>query len=221
MPRKEFDQELQALEERLRILGRMVEEALVTSVDALKHRDLETARQIIEADHTVNDRRFAIEHETLVVIARQQPMAVDLRTLAAILEIATELERIGDYAKGISRITLKMGIEPFVKPLIDIPLMADKSRNMLHRALQAFFERNVELARAIPAEDDEIDALYGQIYRDLTAHIIDDPKLVDRVNYLIWVAHNLERAADRVVNICERVIFTVTGELVEFDADGV
>ena len=221
MPRKEFDQELHALEERLRKLGRMVEEALVTSVDALKRRDLEMARQIIDADHTVNDRRFAIEHETLVVIARQQPMAVDLRTLAAILEIATELERIGDYAKGISRITIKMGIEPFVKPLIDIPRMAEKARNMLHRALQAFFERNVELARAIPAEDDEIDALYGQIYRDLIAHIIDDPKLVDRVSYLIWVAHNLERAADRVVNICERVIFTVTGELVEFDADGV
>jgi len=221
MPRKEFDQELHDLEESLQDLGRMVEEALVTSVDALKRRDLETARQIIDADHTVNDRRFAIEHETLVVIARQQPMAVDLRTLAAILEIATELERIGDYAKGISRITIKMGIEPFVKPLIDIPRMAEKARNMLHRALQAFFERNVELARAIPAEDDEIDALYGQIYRDLTAHIIDDPKLVDRVSYLIWVAHNLERAADRVVNICERVIFTVTGELVEFDADGV
>ena len=148
-------------------------------------------------------------------------MAVDLRTLAAILEIATELERIGDYAKGISRITIKMGIEPFVKPLIDIPRMAEKARNMLHRALQALFERNVELARAIPTEDDEIDALYGQIYRDLIAHIIDDPKLVDRVSYLLWVAHNLERAADRVVNICERVIFTVTGELVEFDADGV
>ena len=221
MPRKEFDLELHALEERLRKLGRMVEEALVTSVDALKRRDLETARQIIDTDHTVNDRRFAIEHETLVVIARQQPMAVDLRTLAAILEIATELERIGDYAKGISRITIKMGIEPFVKPLIDIPRMAEKARSMLHRALQAFFERNVELARAIPAEDDEIDALYGQIYRDLTAHIIDDPKLVDRVSYLIWVAHNLERAADRVVNICERVIFTVTGKLVEFDGDGI
>ena len=221
MSRKEFDEELHALEERLRKLGQMVEEALVTSVDALKHRDLETARQIIEADHKVNDRRYAIEHETLVVIARQQPMAVDLRTLAAILEIATELERIGDYAKGISRITIKMGIEPFVKPMIDIPRMAEKARNMLHRALQAFFERNVELAKAIPGEDDAIDALYGQIYHDLTSHIIDDPKLVDRVSYLIWAAHNLERAADRVVNICERVIFTVTGELVEFDADGI
>lgn len=221
MPRKEFDQELHDLEERLRELGRMVEEALVTSVDALKRRDLETARQIIDADHTVNDRRFAIEHETLVVIARQQPMAVDLRTLAAVLGIATELERIGDYAKGISRITIKMGIESFVKPLIDIPRMAEKARNMLHRALQAFFGRDVELARKIPEEDDEMDALYGQIYRDLTTYIIDDPKLVDRASYLIWVAHNLERAADRVVNICERVIFTVTGELVEFDVDGV
>jgi len=221
MPRKEFDQELHALEEGLQELGRMVEEALVTSVDALKRRDLETARQIIDADHAVNDRRFAIEHETLVVIARQQPMAVDLRTLAAVLEIATELERIGDYAKGISRITIKMGIEPFVKPLTDIPRMAEKARNMLHRALQAFFERDVELARAIPAEDDEIDALYGQIYRDLTTYIIDDPKLLDRAIYLIWVAHNLERAADRVANICERVICLVTGEIMEFDADGV
>ncbi len=221
MARKAFDQELQCLEERLQEMGRMVEEALVASVDALKRRDLETARQIIDADHTVNDRRFAIEHETLVVIARQQPMAVDLRTLAAVLGIATELERIGDYAKGISRITIKMGIESFVKPLIDIPRMAEKARNMLHRALQAFFGRDVELARKIPEEDDEMDALYGQIYRDLTTYIIDDPKLVDRASYLIWVAHNLERAADRVVNICERVIFTVTGELVEFDVDGV
>ncbi|MDP2647491.1 MAG: phosphate signaling complex protein PhoU [Desulfobacterales bacterium] len=221
MPRQEFDRELNALEERLRELGRMVEESLLTSVDALKRRDLEAARQIIEADHTVNAMRFDIEHETLVVIARQQPMAVDLRRLAAVLEIATELERIGDYSKGIARITIKMGIEPFVKPLIDIPRMAEKARGMLHRALEAFFERNVQLARQIPAEDDEMDALYGRIYRELTAYILDDPKLIDRVSYLLWVAHNLERAADRVVNICERVIFTVTGKLMEFDGDGV
>ena len=197
----------------------MVEEALVASVDALKRRDLEKARQIIDADHAVNGARFAIEHETLGVIARQQPMAVDLRTLAAVLEITTELERIGDYAKGIARITIRMGIEPFVKPLIDIPRMAEKARNMLHRALQAFFDRDVELARAIPVEDDEMDALYGQIYRELTTYIIADPKLVDRASYLIWVAHNLERAADRVANICERVIFLVTGVIMEFNGD--
>jgi len=195
----------------------MVEESLVEAVDALKRRDLEKARQIIDADRSVNESRYAIEHETFVLIATQQPMAVDLRTLAAVLEIATELERIGDYAKGIAKITIKMGTEPFVKPLIDIPRMAEKARNMLHRALQAFFGRDTELARAIPLEDDEMDALYDQIFRELTTYIITEPRLVDRASYLIWVAHNLERAADRVVNICERVIFMVTGEVVEFD----
>lgn len=219
MARKAFDGELRSIEERLRDLGRMVEEALAAAVDALQRRDLETARRIIDGDRAVNAVRFAIEHETLVVIATQQPMAVDLRTLAAVLEIALELERIGDYAKGIAKIAIMMGEEPFVKPLIDIPRMAEQARNMLHRALQAFFERNVELARAIPLEDDKMDALYDQVYRDLTAYIIADPSLVDRASYLIWVAHNLERAADRVVNICERVIFTVTGEIVEFDAE--
>jgi len=218
MPRNAFDRELQDLEKRLQELGRMVEEALVEAVDALKRRDLEKAEKIIDADRSVNERRYAIEQETFVVIATQQPMAVDLRTLAAVLEIATELERIGDYAKGIAKITIKMGTEPFVKPLIDIPRMAEKARNMLHRGLQAFFGRDTELARAIPMEDDEMDALYDQIFRELTTYIITDPRLVERASYLIWVAHNLERAADRVVNICERVIFMVTGELVEFDA---
>ncbi len=217
MPRNAFDRELKDLEQRLQELGRMVEEALVEAVDALKHRDLEKASRIIDADRSVNERRYAIEQETFVVIATQQPMAVDLRTLAAVLEIATELERIGDYAKGIAKITIKMGTEPFVKPLIDIPRMAEKARNMLHRALQAFFGRDTELARAIPMEDDEMDALYDQIFRELTTYIITEPRLVDRASYLIWVAHNLERAADRVVNICERVIFMVTGEVVEFD----
>jgi phosphate transport system protein len=217
MARSAFDQELQDLEKRLQELGGMVEEALVEAVDALKRLDLEKAAQIIDADRLVNERRYAIERETFVLIATQQPMAVDLRTLAAVLEIATELERIGDYAKGIAKIAIKMGTEPFVKPLIDIPRMADKARNMLHRALQAFFARDTELARAIPAEDDEMDALYEQIFRELITHITVDPKLVDRASYLIWVAHNLERAADRVVNICERVIFMVTGEVVELD----
>ena len=217
MARNAFDQELQDLEKRLLELGGIVEEALVEAVDALKRLDLEKAAQIIDADRSVNERRHAIEHETFVLIATQQPMAVDLRTLAAVLEIATELERIGDYAKGIAKITIKMGTEPFVKPLIDIPRMAEKARNMLHRALQAFFGRDTELARAIPPEDDEMDALYDQIFRELITYIMADPKLVDRASYLIWVAHNLERAADRVVNICERVIFMVTGEVVEFD----
>ncbi|RJQ48870.1 MAG: phosphate transport system regulatory protein PhoU [Desulfobacteraceae bacterium] len=217
MLRNAFNRELQGLEKRLQELGGMVEEALVAAVDALKRRDLEGAEQIIDADRSVNERRYAIEHETFVVIATQQPMAVDLRTLAAVLEIAIELERIGDYAKGIARIAIRMGTEPFIKPLIDIPRMAEKARGMLHRGLQAFFERDVKLARAIPPEDDEVDALYDRIFHELTTYIMSDPKLVDRASYLIWVAHNLERAADRVVNICERVVFMVTGEVVEFD----
>jgi phosphate transport system protein len=221
MPRDAFDRELRQVEERLQELGRLAEEALVASVDALKRRDLEAARQIIEADRALNHRRYAIQQETLVVIATQQPMAVDLRTLAAVLEIATELERIGDYAKGIAKITIRMGTEPFVKPLVDIPRMAEKARDMLHRALQAFFERNVESARAIPLEDDEMDTLYDKIFRELISFIVADPRLVDRASFLIWVAHNLERAADRVVNICERVIFTATGEVVEFEGDKV
>lgn len=218
MPRKAFDRELQGVEERLLALGRMVEEAVVAAMDALRRRDLEAAKRIIDADHGVNELRFGIEHETLVLIATQQPMAVDLRTLAAVLEIAAELERIGDYAKGIAKITIMMGVEPFLKPLIDIPRMAEEAGSMLHRALKAFFERDVEMARAIPMEDDKMDALYHQVYRDLTAYIMADPTLVERASYLIWVAHNLERVADRVVNICERVIFAVTGETVEFDS---
>jgi len=195
----------------------MVEEALGAAVDALQCRDIEAARRIIEADRAVNDGRFAIEHDTLVMIATQQPMAVDLRTLAAFLEIAAELERIGDYAKGIANITIMMGEEPFVKPLVDIPRMAEETRSMLKKSLQAFFERDLAAAKSIPLEDDKIDALYSRIYRDLTAIIVKDPSLVDRASHLIWVAHNLERAADRVVNICERAIFAVTGKVVEFE----
>jgi len=140
-----------------------------------------------------------------------------LRMITAVLEIATELERMGDYAKGIAKIVLKMGNRPHIKPLIDIPRMAEKARDMLHEALQAFIEHNAESARAIPAEDNEIDALYNQIYRELMTYVIADPSIIQQTSYLIWVAHNLERAADRVINICERVIFTVTGEMVELD----
>jgi phosphate transport system protein len=136
-----------------------------------------------------------------------------------VLEIATELERIGDYAKGIARINLMMGEQPLLKPLIDIPRMAEKSRDMLHRALEAFIRRDVALARAIPREDAEVDALYDQVYRELLIFMIADPRTIDRATHLLWVAHNLERSADRVTNICERVIFTVTGEMMEMDVD--
>jgi phosphate transport system protein len=217
MPREIFDRELQRLQDEVLVLGSMVEEAIIKSVDTLKRRDKEGSRRLIAEDRQINEKRFAIEKEALILIATQQPMAGDLRTLAAVLEITTELERIGDYAKGIAKINLMMGDKPFIKPLIDIPFMAEKARDMLHLALQAFIRQDVDLARAIPARDDEVDNLYNQVYRELLTFIMSDPRTIDQANYLLWVAHNLERAADRVINLCERVVFTVTGEMEEMD----
>lgn len=219
MPREAFERELQRLQGELLTLGGMVEEAITASVESLRRQDLEAARQVIDRDQRINEQRFAIERDTLILIATQQPMASDLRVLAAILEITTELERMGDYAKGIAKICLMIGKEPLLKPLIDIPRMAEKARDMLHRSLDAFVRQDVELARAIPREDDEVDALYQQIYRELITYILADPHNIEQANYLLWAAHNLERTADRVTNICERVVFTVTGEMTELNED--
>ncbi len=216
-PRETFERELHHLEDQVLLLGSMVEEALLLSVEALKRRDLDKSRWLIEHDADINARRYAIEEATLTLIALQQPVARDLRELAAILEIATELERIGDYAKGIAKINLLIGEGPLLKPLIDIPLMAEKALAMLRRSLDAFVRRDVDTARALPALDDEVDALYNQVYRELITYILADPTCLEQANYLLWAAHNLERAADRVSNICERILFTVTGELLEFN----
>ena len=219
MIRETFERDLQRLQDEVLVLGSMVEKAIIESVEVLKRRDMEGARRLIAEDRILNERRFAIEDDTLVLIATQQPMASDLRTLAAVLAIISELERIGDYAKGISKINLMIGEEPLIKPLVDLPWMAEKARDMLHRALEAFVQRDVDLARAIPADDDEVDALYNQVYRELLTFIMADPSTIDQATYLLWAAHNLERAADRVINICERVVFTVTGKLMEMDVE--
>ncbi len=217
MVRKTFDRELRRLEDAVLIMGSMVEKVLLEAVECLRQRDFECSKRIIAGDVEINRKRFAIENDILVLIATQQPMAGDLRTLAAILAIAAELERIGDYAKGISKINLLIGERELIKPLVDIPRMAVKARDMLHRALDAFVRRDIELARAIPLEDDEMDALYNQVNRELLTYIMSNPASIEQANYLVWAAHNLERAADRVTNICERVIFTVTGEMEELD----
>jgi phosphate transport system protein len=219
MPRESFDKDLQHLEDGILTLGSMVETAIMESVDALKQRDLERSRELIALDRKINEKRFAIEAEALAVIAMQQPVAIDLRRLAAVLDIADELERIGDYAKGIAKINLRIGEGPLLKPLIDVPAMARKACSMLHRALEAFIDRDVDLARALPQEDDDVDNLYNQVYRELMTYIIADPRTIEQANFLLWAAHNLERAADRVTNICERVIFTATGELIEMDVE--
>jgi len=150
-----------------------------------------------------------------MLIATQQPMAHDLRLLASFFEVISELERMGDYAKGIGIINVRMGAQSLLKPLVDIPRMAEKGVSMLHRALLAFVNEDAEAARKIPAEDDEVDALYDQVYRELMTYIMAEPRNLERANWLLWVAHNLERFADRVTNICERTVFIVNGALTE------
>ncbi len=218
MIRKTFENELQQVKDDVLVLGSMVEQAILDSVEALKKRDLQAAEKILEADRQINKKRFEIENQLMILIATQQPMAHDLRLLASTMEIISELERMGDYAKGIANINIRMGNEALLKPLIDVPRMAQKGTDMLHRALTAYVNEDVEAAKAIPIEDDEVDALYNQVYRELMTFVISDPKTMERANWLIWVAHNLERVADRVTNICERTVFIVTGELVEINA---
>ena len=215
MIRKTFEHEIQQVKDEVLLLGSMVEHAIIASVEALKKRDLKAAARIIDEDSEINKKRFDIERQLMILIATQQPMAHDLRLLASTMEIISELERMGDYAKGIGNINLRMGQEGLLKPLIDIPRMAQIGADMLHRSLTAFVTEDVEAAKAIPEEDDEVDALYNQIYHELMLLIIQDPKSIERANLLLWVAHNLERVADRVTNICERTIFIATGELNE------
>jgi phosphate transport system protein len=215
MIRKTFEHELQQVKDDVLVLGSMVEQAILGSVEALKKRDIQAAKNLLKADREINKKRFDIENQLMILIATQQPMAHDLRLLASTMEIISELERMGDYAKGIANINIRMGDQPLLKPLIDVPRMAQKDVDMLHRSLTAFVEEDVEAAKAIPMEDDEVDALYNQVYRELMTFVIADPKTMERANWLLWVAHNLERVADRVTNICERTVFIVTGEMSE------
>ena len=216
-PRETLDRAIDELLEKVLIQGRMVENALRDSVDALKNRNIDDAKIIYDGDRQINKMHFDIEEGVITLIATQQPMARDLRLLAAILEITTELERMGDYAKGIARITVRIGRDELLRPIRGIPPMAEVCISMLHQALQAFVERDAEAARSIPKQDDQVDAFYNRIYRELMDQMISTPSTVDQANHLLWVAHNLERVGDRVTNICERIVFVVTGELLEMD----
>jgi phosphate transport system protein len=216
--RTDFSKRLREIQDDILIMGSMVEKAIISSVKDLKDRDLNLARQIIANDSNINHKRFEIEEKCIQLIATQQPMARDLRTIISVLNIVTELERIGDYAEGISRIVLMIGDEPHLKPLIDIPRMADKTIEMLRQSLDAFIKLDADAARKVVKEDDEVDHLYDQVFRELLTFMIEDPKTITRATRLIWVAHNLERSADRVTNICERIIYIVTGKMEELGA---
>jgi phosphate transport system protein len=196
-------------------MGSIVSKAIMLAITALQNRDFTLARQIIFNDQKINCKRFEIEEKSIQLIATQQPMANDLRTIVSVLNIITELERIGDYAEGNAKIAIMIGDEPPLKPLIDIPRMAEKTVDMLNRTLSAFIIRDFNEARKISTEDDLVDNLYNQVFRELVTFMTEDPKTITIATRLIWVAHNLERSADRVTNICERIVFMVNGEMTE------
>jgi len=217
MPRETFDEYLAHTQDDLLAMGDMVNQAIDKAVQALIKRDMALARQVIDKDERVNLALRNLQENCEVLIATQQPMATDLRLILAINNIANELERTGDYAEGIARLAIRMGQEPPLKPYIDIPRMAQKGRKLLSGQLQAFVDRDADTARALAREDDEIDALYDQVYRELLILMVEDPKVIGRATHLLWVAHNLERIGDRTTNVGEQVVYMITGQVVELN----
>ena len=213
--RTAFHKKLREIQDDVLAMGSMVEKATSRAIEALKERDLAKAHEIIAGDLEINKKRFDIEEKCVQLIATQQPMASDLRAILCVLNIITDIERIGDHAEGIAKVVVMIGDEPPLKPLTDIPRMAEKVNNMLHRSLDALINRDADAAKRIAAEDDEVDDLYDQVFRELLILMAEDPKTITRATRLIWVAHNLERSADRVTNICERVVYMVTGKMEE------
>jgi len=212
MSRKSFNQEMQEVKNEVLLLASMVEEAVMESAQALKDNDLDRSRQVLQNDLRINRKRFEIEISIIVLMATQQPAARDLRKLAANLEICSELERMGDYAKGIANINIRSEGLSLPRILRDIYSMAEKAVDMLHRAMTTFADEDLQTAKAIIQEDDVIDACYSKLYYEAVQNVLGDPRNIERANYVIGVAHNLERLADRVTNICERVIYIITGE---------
>ena len=217
MTREAYHNALINLQDEVLEMAGMVANAIKKSVESLQKRDINESKTIITNDSFINKKRFAIEERCISLIATQQPMAVDLRVLTSILSIITDLERMGDHAEGIAKISLLIGDEPLVKPLIDIPRMSDIGLSMLDKCLKAFVNRDVEAARLICNEDDTVDALHDQVYRELLILMIQNPKIIHQATYLTWVSHNLERIADRVTNIAERIVFMVTGKMEEMN----
>lgn len=215
MVRATFSHDLRQLQDQILQLGSMVDRAIEQSVSALREQNTELARQVDKGDEAINAARWEIEQTTINLIATQAPMARDLRQIMASVHVATNLERMGDHARGIAKLTLRTADEPLLKPLIDIPRMATLGREMLHESLEAFVDQNAPLAMEIALRDEEVDDHYEQIYRELLTFMIADPSTVPKATHLLWVAHNLERIADRVTNICERTIFAVTGQFEE------
>ncbi len=219
MPRDTFGGELANLKNQLLQLGMDTERTFGEGVNALKTRDRALAQAIIAHDAEINRVRYSIEEQCYELIATQQPLASDLREIISILLIAIELERIADHSKNLGEIVIHMGDEPLLKPLIDIPRMAEITQSMLNQSLDAFSRKDAAMGRAVCNRDDEIDNLYQQIFRELLTYVMQDPRTVNRALNLLFAAHNLERIGDRITNIGERVIYAATGQLEELNIE--
>ena len=217
MTRQTLERELDEVQEDMLVMADMVATAVELSIDALKMRDVPLAKRIIQDDALINTKRYEIEEKCLEIMATQQPLAGDLRTLIAVLHIIVDLERMGDHAEGTAKVAIMLADEPPLKPYIDIPRMASIAREMLEQSLVAFRTRDINLARQVSNRDDEVDALYDQVYKELIVYMINDPRTIERATHVTWIAHNLERIADRVTNICERVIYMVSGRMEELN----
>ena len=215
MTREQYAHQLKDLRSSVVTMASMVDKAINNAVVALGQRDVPLAQQVVAEDRAINEHRWQTEELALLLIATQAPMAKDLRTIAAAIHIVTDLERMADHAAGIAKIAIQTADQAPLKPLIDIPRMSEIARAMLHDAITAYIEDDQAAARAIVARDDEVDGLYDQIYRELLTFMLADPTTIDQSTHLLWVAHNLERIADRVTNICERVVFAATGQFEE------
>ena len=217
MTRTAFDRQLSEIQEDMLVLAGMVESAIVRGTQSLRERNLELAKQVIADDVKINDKRRDIEEHCLELIATQQPLASDLRTIVSVLHITVDLERMGDHAEGIAKVALMIADEAPLEPYVDIPKMAQLATQMLMSSLEAFKDRDSARARAICEIDDEVDTLYDRVYRILIGIMVENPETIERAIHLTWVAHNLERIADRVTNICERVVYLVEGHIREMN----
>ncbi len=218
MSRENLMLHIHEIQDEMLVMGSLVEQATMQSIESLKKRDRKLAIEVYNADRKINEKRYAIENSVLILIATQQPLAHDLRLLAALLEVSAEIERMGDYAKGIAKVVVNLGDVDIPVPIKEVEQMANMALSMLHRALGAFIIEDAVTAKSIPPEDDKVDEIYNKVQRQIVNLMIEKPQIIDHANLLMWVAHNLERMADRVSNICERTIFVTTGELLEIES---
>ncbi|MFW6006935.1 MAG: phosphate signaling complex protein PhoU [Halanaerobiales bacterium] len=214
--RKNFNEKLKKLKNELLKMGCLVEDSINRSIQALKEQDLELAEKVIEEDDQIDEYIVKIEDMCTKLIALQQPVARDLRTIIAISKIATDLERMGDHASNIAHMVMEIGKEELIKPLIDIPRMTKIVNERLQAGLQAFVELDIELAKKVAEQDEEVDILDEQILRELITFMINDPGTIEQAIFLLFVSRFLERIGDHSTNICERVLYMATGEREEY-----